>query len=177
MTLRSIGLCLCALMLTGCSVIQSQDNARPISLDSRIAVIPLSNLSQTPQAGDQAASILSVLLRAEGATDVRLYLPEDQDPLAYDNRVRQQEAQTRAMQNGADLIVSGTVDEWQYKKGLDGEPAIGITLEVRDPSDDRVVWSGTGARTGWGREGLSVAGHKVLQSLLNAMPFTAGSPD
>lgn len=177
MTLRSIGLCLCALLLTSCSVMQSQENAEPVRLDSRIAVIPLNNLSQTPQAGDQAASILSALLRANGATDVRLYLPEDQDPLAYDNRARQQDALSQAMQNRADLIISGTVDEWQYKKGLDGEPAIGITLEVRDPSDDRVVWSGTGARTGWGREGLSVAGHKVLQSLLEAMPLTAGSPD
>lgn len=174
MTLRSIGLCLSLILLTGCSVMQSQENAEPVSLDSRFAVIPLSNLSQTPQAGDQAASILSALLRANGATDVRLYLPEDRDPLVYDNRARQQEALSQALDNGSDLVISGTVDEWRYKDGLDGEPAIGITLEVRDPTSDQIVWSGTGARTGWGREGLSVAGHKVLQSLLEAMPLTSG---
>lgn len=161
--------------LSGCSVMHSQQGTGPIELDNRMAVIPLTNLSQTPQAGDQAASILSVLLRARGATEVELYLPEDDNPLAYDNRARQQQAIAMALEDRADLIVSGSVDEWRYKNGLDGEPAVSITLEIRDPSDNRVVWSGTAARTGWGREGLGVAGHKVLQGLVEAAPFVQGA--
>lgn len=91
--------------------------------------------------------------------------------MAYDNRARQQQALADAQESGADLIVTGTVDEWRYKSGLDGEPAVGITLEVRAADGDGIVWSGTAARTGWGREGLSVAGHKVLQGLVDAMPL------
>lgn len=63
------------------------------------------------------------------------------------------------------------MEEWRYKSGLDGEPAVGITLEIRNADDNRVVWSGTSARTGWGRESLSVAAHKVLDELANAMPL------
>lgn len=167
--------CLALALLSGCSVMQSQQGTEPVALNSQFAVIPLTNLSQTPQAGDQAASILSALLRAKGANEVTLYLPEDDNPLVYDNRARQQQALAEALDNGADLVVSGTVNEWRYKNGLDGEPAVGITLEVRDPSDNGILWSGTAARTGWGREGLSVAGHKVLQSLIDAMPLQQGA--
>lgn len=167
--LAALGLAL--LFLAGCSVMQIQQGTGPVALDSQFAVIPLTNLSQTPQAGDQAASILSAILRARGADEVRLYLPEDDNPLAYDNRARQQQALTDAIENGANLVVTGTVDEWRYKNGLDGEPAVGITLEIRDPNDDEVIWSGTAARTGWGREGLSVAGHKVLDGLVDSMPL------
>lgn len=172
--LAALGLAL--LFLAGCSVMQSQQGTGPIALNSQFAVIPLTNLSQAPQAGDQAASILSAILRARGAEEVRLYLPEDENPLAYDNRARQEQALAEALENGADLVVTGTVDEWRYKNGLDGEPAVGITLEIRDPDGDGVIWSGTAARTGWGREGLSVAGHKVLDGLVDAMPLEQVAP-
>lgn len=169
-------LALALFLLAGCSVMQSQQGSEPMALNSQFAVIPLSNLSQTPQAGDQAASILSAILRARGASNVQLYLPEDDNPLAYDNRARQQQALADAREDGADLIVTGTVDEWRYKSGLDGEPAVGITLEIREAGGDGIVWSGTAARTGWGREGLSVAGHKVLQGLVDAMPLEPAAP-
>jgi hypothetical protein len=47
-----------------------------------------------------------------------------------------------------------------------------VTLEIRNADDNRVIWSGTAARTGWGREGLSVAAHKVLDELADAMALT-----
>lgn len=170
MRIRALTLGLALAFLAGCSVMQSQQTSDPVDLDSRFAVVPLSNLSQTPQAGDQAASILSALLRARGAAEVELYLPPDSNPLIYDNRARQQEAVATARSEGADIIVTGTVDEWRYKSGLDGEPAVGITLEFRNARDNSVLWSATGARTGWGREAVTVAGHKVLDELLDQMP-------
>lgn len=172
MLIRSMTLVLTLAFLAGCSVMQSQQASQPVDLNSRFAVIPLGNLSQTPQAGDQAASILSALLRAKGAAEVELYLPADDNPLIYDNRARQQDAIAAAQSDGADIIVSGSVDEWRYKSGLDGEPAVGITLEFRNADDNSVLWSATGARTGWGREGVTVAGHKVLDDLLDALPVT-----
>ena len=54
-TLRH-SLWLTLLLLAGCSVIQSQEGS-PIPEDGQFAVLPLINLSQTPQAGDQAASV------------------------------------------------------------------------------------------------------------------------
>lgn len=170
MLIRSMTLGLALVFLAGCSVMQSQQQAEPVDLNSRFAIIPLGNLSQAPQAGDQAASILSALLRARGASEVELYLPADDNPLVYDNRARQLEAIETAKEGGAEIIVSGTVDEWRYKSGLDGEPAVGLTLEFRNADDNSVIWSATGARTGWGREGVTVAGHKVLDELLDELP-------
>lgn len=159
-------------MLAGCSVIQSQDGT-PIARDADMAVLPLVNLSQTPQAGDQAASILAAILRAKGSDKVTLYLPDDRNPLLYESSERQQEARQQALAEGASYLISGTVEEWRYKSGLDGEPAVGVTLEVRSTADNRIVWSGTAARTGWGREGLSVAAHKVLDELAEQMPLVS----
>jgi TolB-like protein len=159
------------LLLAGCSVMQSQPGST-VPQNSRIAVLPLINLSQTPQAGDQAASVLAAILRARGSNDVTLYLPDDRNPLMYESSERQQNALSNARNEGAEYLFTGTVEEWRYKSGLDGEPAIGVTLEIRNADDNRVVWSGTAARTGWGREGLSVAAHKVLDELVDAMALT-----
>ena len=115
--------------------------------------------------------MLSAILRAKGSENVTLYLPDDRNPLLYESSERQQTALATARNDGADYLFTGTVEEWRYKSGLDGEPAVGITLEIRNADDNRVVWSGTSARTGWGRESLSVAAHKVLDELANAMPL------
>lgn len=158
--------------LTGCSVMQSE-RGEAIPQNAAFAVVPLINLSQTPQAGDQAASVLAAILRARGSGDVTLHLPQDCNPLVYESSQRQQAALRAAREAGAEYLFMGTVEEWRYKSGLDGEPAVGVTLEIRRTSDNQLVWSGTAARTGWGRESLSVAGHKVLDRLAKAMPLRA----
>lgn len=167
----SLPLWLSLLLLAGCSVMQSQQGS-PVLGNAQFAVLPLINLSQTPQAGDQAASVVSAILRAKGRDNVTLYLPDDRNPLLYESSERQQTAMNSARNDGAEYLVTGTVEEWRYKSGLDGEPAVGITLEVRSADDNRVVWSGTAARTGWGRESVSVAAHKVLDELVDVMPVT-----
>ncbi len=172
MIIRCLLMALCLGLLGGCSSLSSQQDSQPIPLDGKLAVLPLVNLSQTPQAGDQAASILSAILRSRGATGVQLYLPEDANPLLYESQARQQEAMDLASTDGAEFLFTGTVEEWRYKNGLDGEPAVGVTLEVRRAGADDIVWSGTAARSGWGREGLGVAGRKLLESLVDAMPLT-----
>lgn len=162
---------LALVLLTGCSVMQSEQGS-PIPQRGAFAVIPLVNLSQTPQAGDQAASVLAAIMRAQGARQVALYLPDERNPLLYESSKRRQEALDAAHADDAEYLVSGTVEEWRYKSGLDGEPAVGVTLEVRSAQDNKLLWSGTAARTGWGRESLSVAAHKVLNELVEAMPLT-----
>ncbi len=169
---RCLLMTLCLGLLAGCSSLSSQHGSQPIPRDGRMAVVPLINLSQTPQAGDQAASILSAILRSRAVSDVRLYLPEDDNPMLYESQARQQQALASAEADGAEWLMSGTVEEWRYKNGIDGEPAVGVTLEVRRPGETTVVWSGTAARTGWGREGLGVAGRKLLETLVDAMPLT-----
>ena len=74
-----------------------------------------------------------------------------------------------ARQQKLDYVVAGSVEEWQYKNGLDGEPAVGISLQVLRPSSGQVLWSSSGARAGWSRESLSGAAQKVLDELVGEL--------
>ena len=66
-------------------------------------------------------------------------------------------------------MVAGSVEEWQYKNGLDGEPAVGISLRVIEPATGRVLWSKSGARAGWSRESLAGSAQKVLNKLVGGL--------
>ena len=68
-------------------------------------------------------------------------------------------------------MVSGSVEEWQYKNGLDGEPAVGISLRVLQASNGQVLWSKSGARAGWSRESLAGTAQQVLDKLVGALGF------
>ena len=63
--------------------------------------------------------------------------------------------------------MTGSVEEWQYKNGLDGEPAVGISLQIVEPASGRVLWSNSGARAGWSRESLAGTAQKVLRKLVS----------
>ena len=60
----------------------------------------------------------------------------------------------------------GAVDEWRYKVGVDGEPAVGLALQVLDLQSGNVVWSAVGARSGWSRESLAGVAQKLVRDLL-----------
>ncbi len=80
-----------------------------------------------------------------------------------DEKARQRAALDWARQQNLQYVLTGSVDEWQYKNGLDGEPAVGVTLQVVEPASGRVVWSNSGARSGWSRECLAATAQKVLR--------------
>ena len=68
-----------------------------------------------------------------------------------------------------DYVITGSIEEWQYKNGLDGEPAVGISLQVVDPASNQTVWSNSVARSGWSRESLAGSAQKVLKKLVNKL--------
>ena len=47
----------------------------------------------------------------------------------------------------ARYALTGAVQEWRYKVGVDGEPAVGISLQLLDVNSGEVVWSATGSDT------------------------------
>ena len=66
-------------------------------------------------------------------------------------------------------VLSGAVEEWRYKTGVDGEPVAGVTLELIDTAPGRVVWSATGTRTGWSRSSLSGVASTLIGGLLSPL--------
>ncbi|MFC6634809.1 hypothetical protein [Microbulbifer taiwanensis] len=160
-------LCLCA-----CST-QKVYRAQPLNEEAEWLLLPVVNLSQAPLAGERTESILVSQLRAEGVANLAEYpknLPQQAIGLHSDQQ-RFEEARGWAGTQRARYWLTGTVDEWRYKAGLDGEPAIGLSLRVIDADTKAVLWSASGARTGWGREGVAVAMHRLIEDLIDDLPL------
>ncbi len=156
----------CAL-LAGCAVNQAEGKIEFAKQESW-ALLPIINFSQTPQAGERAERIAETLLRSKGLNTLRHYPPqEDPDGLPIlDEQKRFNNALAWAQENNVRYGITGSIEEWRYKSGLDGEPAVGASLQVIDVSSGDVLWSASGSRAGWSRASLSGTAHKVLEKLI-----------
>ena len=81
-----------------------------------------------------------------------------------------------ARSRGASYAVTGNVAEWRYKNGPDGEPAVGLTLQIIEIPSGAVLWSAAGSRSGWGRESVSGTAQKLLRDLLADVRVNERSP-
>lgn len=160
-------LLLASVLLFSCAVNQAE---REIAFDQNEswALLPIVNYSQTPQAGERAERIAATLLRSEGLKTLSQYPPQEDAnglPILDENR-RFNSALGWAQDSGLRYGITGSIEEWRYKAGLDGEPAVGLSVQVIDIASGDVLWSGSGSRAGWSRESLSGTAHKVLEKLI-----------
>lgn len=170
---RLVLLCvLLAGLAAGCTTI-NQSARGTASFNEEWVVLPFLNNTETPYAGERAESIATALLYARGVKRVTAVPAEQReaDQLLPERGVkRQQEALAWARVKGVRYVVSGTVTEWRYKVGLDGEPVAGITLQVLQLPEGTVVWSGSGSKSGWSRDGVSAVAQQVLEKLIAGIP-------
>lgn len=159
---------LVAVLSSSCATLKSPRGAN-LQLDAAWVVLPTINNTETPQAGGRMDSILSSLLHIHGVTNLSLVAPsqDNNDLFETADRRQQQDALAQARQQGANYAVAAAVNEWRYKVGLDGEPAVGVSISIIDVASGQVVWSGTAARTGWSREAVSAIAQKATDKLLN----------
>ena len=156
------------LALAACSTF---DRAAAPEIDGKAAwvVLPFANHTETPLAGNRAESIAEALLRSAGVARVRSTPSTLAQEALFEpgsERKLQEEALKWARQQGARYALTGSVDEWRYKVGVDGEPAVGVTLSVIDVASGETLWSGVGAKSGWSREALAAVAQKVLRNLI-----------
>lgn len=171
------GLVLLAVVAPGCGVVTQSQLPGSARLDSQAqwAILPLGNHTETVMAGQRAEALLEPLLRARGvrhvvrspavASTLETTLAEPSNPKAQD------QALAWARANSIRYVVTGSVDEWRYKIGADGEPAVGLVLQVTDLNSGEVLWSAAGGKTGWSREALSAVAHKLVAELLRGLPL------
>ncbi|PSW20260.1 hypothetical protein C9I98_09405 [Photobacterium sanctipauli] len=158
-----------ALALSACSSYQVPESPS-FAADSNWAVMPMTNNSSTPLAAEKAEQILNAQLYAKGI-NAKMYPASITHDLKsiLDNSAKQQQAQAWLATQPVDFVITGSVEEWHYKSGLDGEPAVGITLEVKSAKSGTTYWRATGTRGGWGRESVSGTGHIVIDELLDGL--------
>ena len=158
---------LSGLLISGCQSAQSERAASPIAPTDQIVLLPFLNRSETPLAGERAEAIALSVLRSRGLQGLQSYeaVTADNGLPILDDSKRLQDAKQSAIANGASHALTGSVEEWRYKSGLDGEPAVGLSLLLVDLESNQVLWSGSAARSGWSRSSLAGTAQKVLQEL------------
>lgn len=154
------------LLLGACTTVNVQP-APAIDWAAPWALLPIANHTETPQAGLRAEAILESIVRSNGVTDLRRYPASLVNETLFDAAERKAVEQASAWAKSERLRygLTGTVDEWRYKVGVDGEPAVGITLKLIDLQSGAVVWTAAGSKTGWSREALSGVAQKLIRQL------------
>ena len=160
-------LVLCA--LAACSTVD-RGRAPALQANAEWTVLPFANHTETPMAGNRAESVAEALLHARGVGKVKRYTSTAQQEALFDagDNKRQEQALAWAREQGVRYALAGTVAEWRYKVGVDGEPAAGITLQIIDVQSGDILWSGAGGKSGWSREALSAVAQKLIRELLQA---------
>ncbi len=172
--MKRLIICLFALLLLGCSTNSSVSRSGALVSGAKWALLPMTNHTDTPQAALSAEAITEHLLRLRGIGDIVHYPATLSRDTLFEPSERKvvDDAQKWAHEQGARYGISGSVEEWRYKVGIDGEPAVGITLQVIDLDNGTVVWSSSGAKSGWSRDALSLVAHKLLETLLGDLPVS-----
>ncbi|MCK5871637.1 MAG: hypothetical protein KAG26_02325 [Methylococcales bacterium] len=168
-------LLMAVVLLSSCSVYEIQKTT-PFKNSAQWVMLPLINHSDTPEAGERALDIATTLLRSKkrmsGLSTYIAAESDDQNLPELDQKKTLLQAKKWAVEKKYQFAVSGSVQEWRYKSGLDAEPAVGITLTVTDLTTGAVVWSASGSKTGWGRESVSGVAHKLMATLIDGLVFS-----
>jgi len=170
---------LAALLLGACATgIQSTSDHEVLDAQAKWALLPIANNTDTPQAGLSAEAMVEHLLRRRGISLLQRYPAALSRDSLFEPTERKvtEEAQKWAQEQGVRFAVVGSIEEWRYKVGIDGEPVVGVTLKVLDIATGRVVWSASGAKSGWSREALSAVAQTLLSNLLGTMQLTLNKP-
>lgn len=179
-------LALCgAVLLAGCGLLTTGGSsnrtpmAQAITAADKVAMLPVANFTDVPQAGLRVEALLESALRQSGLRQLVVYPPALNPESLFEpsERKAQAEAEKWAKAQGMRYVVTAAVNEWRYKVGVDGEPAVGMMLQVKDLSSDQVVYSSAGGRTGGSREALSAVGLQLTTELVAGIRVEqAGKP-
>lgn len=175
---RSLRLGLCALSAVLLNACASFDRAPAPVLESpaRWAVLPFVNATETPLAGQRAQVLAHSLLGAQGLTEVQPYPQTTRDTVfgPDNNGPSTADALQWAREQGLRYALAGEVFEWRYKVGVDGEPAVGVSLRVIDVPTGKTLWTGAGSQSGWYRDSLGSLAQATLRDLIQHA--TSGRP-
>ncbi len=145
-------------LIAGCARVVNQTSTLPMKGEP-YAVLPFENYTETPYAGYRVASILEGVLASKGYNLIpRVWSIKEREP----SEEEIEKLKESAVKNGARYIVHGSVNEFRYKTGLDGEPAVSITIFVYDAIENRVVRNVTVSGSGWVHESLGTLTQKLL---------------
>ncbi len=149
------------IFLVSCSSVVSTKRV-DMPKDASYVVLPFENNTETPLAGLRVASIAEGVALSKGYKVLSRVYRETKEYTHTDIENMIRELKERG---DVDYVITGSVNEFRYKTGIDGEPAVSITLKIYSLREDRVVLINTGSRTGWAHESVSTVAQKLLMVL------------
>ena len=144
----------------------------PINMHDRMAVLPFSNHTETPLAGERAKSITAALLESKCVYNLAVYQNHYQGRILFPgmNKVDSQRALLRwARRVHARYVMTGSVNEWSYKVGLDGEPVVGVSMQLIDLCAGQIIWTSVGSMSGGSRTAVSTLAQDLMNTMLNGL--------
>lgn len=162
------------LALTGCSKTTiTRAGPKQLNRHSNWMVFPFANLTETPDAGSRAKVITANLLQIKGPQSVQQYAkPRSKKQLLQvaEQPLTKPQVMSYAMHHHINYAVVGSVTEWRYKVGLDGEPSVGLTMQVIEIPTGKIIWSAVGSKVGSSRSGLGQTAQTLIAKLIKGMP-------
>ncbi|MHB8254660.1 MAG: penicillin-binding protein activator LpoB [Acidiferrobacter sp.] len=157
-------------LLSACATTAIHSSRRPpYAPGAHWAIAPFANYTTTPGAGERAASITASLLLAHGLTNAVAMTAHTQSGLPLESPPSTKILLTKARALGARYVVLGAVQEWRYTIGLDGQPAIAVTINVASARTGHIIWSATASRSGTPRESVGVLAEDTLNAMVNRL--------
>lgn len=135
-------------------------------LGKKYAVGSFWNYTETSMAGLRAASIIEGVLAKEKVTIFSIIDGDEEFSLSKDKKSVIDLQLKKAKKLGADYLVTGEVQEWRYKTGIDGEPVVSYTLTILDVETQKVVFSALGAKSAWGHKSIGTVAQEIARNML-----------
>jgi len=158
-----IKLILLAFIFTGCANIY---NIQPsnVSKNKTFKVIPFANFTQTPMAGYRVAGISEGVLKSKNIDIKGSLLNYNEKDYTFEEI-----NQIIKKSHDCDYLLTGYVNEYRYKTGIDGEPAVSVTLKLYDVKNKKYIWRGVASKTGWSYESLSTISQEIIDEMISDM--------
>lgn len=162
------------IVFTGCTK-TIVNTSQPVSLGiyTKIAVIPFTNNTEIPMAGRRAMSIAAVTLKTRGFSNIETYTYNEEQNVLLPGIENKPDTRAKQLQwaknHGARYLMTGNVNEWSYKVGLDGEPVVGLSLQLIDLKQNKTIWSAVGSKSGGSRVAITTIAQQLLNSMLKGV--------
>ena len=163
--LMVLGLTFSILIITACSTMIQKQNIK-LPLDKKYAIASFWNYTETPMAGLRASTIIKSVLAKDGLSLISLIGGSDEIESVKSKKLFLETKKEEAKKLGAEYLITGDVQEWRYKTGIDGEPVVSFSINIINLKTDSVLFDGVGTKSAWGHKSIGVVAQEIAKDLM-----------
>ena len=155
-----------SLLFVSCSSMVHKKNLQLSTNNKTYAISSFWNYTETPMAGLRAASIVESVLTKENLNILSFIAGSEKKSAKQDKITFLAEQLAKAKKLNITYLVTGEVQEWRYKSGIDGEPVVSYSIKIIDVEKGKVLFNSVGAKSGWGHKSIGVVAQEIAAELI-----------